>query len=180
MWEEFVFTTTYQAVTGIIAVCGFVLSLVQFISRRREKRRNINFCIVEIRQSGRIFLLNYLSENRSSDSVSITSVQIIVGGKTYDMIYDPTVLLDEPNFSHNVIYREQSDKIPILLNPLITHGGYMAFDIPYEISKNIENPTLIIATTNGKPIKYTFCLNKTISIRRKAKPTRKCSFTPYS
>lgn len=172
---EFNFDSTfniYQIVSGTIGVVGFILSLIQFILRLHEKRRNIDFCIVRAEQQVHMFLLTYWAENKSTIPISIINAQLIFDSKAYDILYEPVISKEDPNSTQNPlsIYKENSDKTPVLLSPHITHGGYMAFKIPNEISKNIEKPTLIISTSVGKPIKYTFSLSKAVSIKKGAKP----------
>lgn len=172
MLKEITTTTIYQIVSGAIALAGFILSIMQFILRWYEKRRKINFCITDAKQHVHLFLLTYWAENKSSKLISIVNVQLFFDNRTYDIQYTPVIAQTDPNSPKKIplIYRESSDKIPILLSSYVTHGGYLAFKIPYEITKNIEKPTLIISTSVGKPIKYTFSLNKTVSIKKKAKP----------
>lgn len=164
--------TIYQIISGALGISGFILSLIQFILRQHEKYRNIDFCITGAKQHVHLFLLSYWAENKSSRLTSITDVQLLFDNKAYDIQYSPVIAQTDPNSSEGLpqTYGESPDKIPVLLNSYVAHGGCLAFKIPYEIAKNIEKPTLVISTSAGKPIKYTFSLNKTVSIKRGVKP----------
>jgi len=172
---EFNFDPTfniYQIVSGALGIGGFFMSLIQLVLRQHEKRRDIDFCIVRAEQQAHLFLLTYWAENKSTIPISIINVQLIFNGKAYDILYEPVISKTDPISTQNPpsIYKESSDKTPVLLSPHVAHGGYMAFKIPNEISKNIEKPTLVISTSVGKPIKYTFSLSKSVSIKKRARP----------
>lgn len=173
-WKDITFTTVYQIVSGVLALLGFTLSLIQFVLKCREKRRNIDFCIVNVEQQVDLFLLTYWADNKSTKPISILNVQLVYNKKSYNLIYAPIISRDIPNISDDKgIYNESSDKTPVLLYPNAAHGGILAFKISHEITKNIKNPTLVITTSVGKPITHTFILDQAISIKRNIKSSNR-------
>ena len=164
--------------TGVSAIIALIISITNFAYLYYTKKKKITvyfgktvlskYTIGVPDSNGNekemhIFKMHFRIDNRSQLPISITQIRILIDGVQYDS--EPRPYMAE-TFCEKT-GKEIQDKgvirtevLPIYLNSLASHSGYLAFLIPpntlsgHETTLNFQ-----ICTTRGKAIENTLALH---------------------
>lgn len=163
--------------TGIAAIAAFLISTVDFVYLYHTRRKRItiyfgkiivsNYTIKKndingIERDFHIVKIPFRVDNRSQLPISITRIGILIDGIKYDSEPRPHVA----EIHKQKMGKELDDKIvihtdvlPIYLDSLAAHFGYLAFLIPPNILSGREKAlNFQICTNRGKAVEKTFAL----------------------
>lgn len=161
-------TVLYKVITGIVALSGFILSLIQTIMRHKDQKRDLVFCIIKItktNQAKNTMLIRYRVDNRSSAPINITRIKLLIGDEEYLAHYVP-IFAEGYVCDNEMKYFKLTDTMPVNLAAYDSHGGYLAFQLPEEKQQNLERTaSLLISTSRGEPAKISLKLNEDNRIR---------------
>lgn len=165
---------SWQIISGIIGILGFILSVINLIHYFISRRVNLEIRIKEYgvlpaaKGMERVFV-HYQIDNKSQLPVSVTDMQLVIGNDLYTEDSNTHEILSYKHTigKETVTYQPTfNSHVPISLECLSSHADYLAFVIPPNILKNGEKElTFRIRTNRGKEMQRSFALNEAVTLR---------------
>lgn len=160
--------------TGIAAIFAFVISISNFISSIWAKRKRISIMFdgmyisdykIEVGSGMKVIAkIRYSVSNLSQLPISITRIRLIVRGQYIESEPRPYIaeeFIDSRagvSYNHDII---KTTVLPIRLDSLGAHFGYLAFLIPPDMLSGHETAlNFEICTNRGKAIQKSFSLHE--------------------
>lgn len=152
----------------IAGLLGFLISITTLIHLliTRRKRLTVNFGLNTNRDYfGKNYFIIYCRfDNLSELPISITRIQILIDNIPFDCYHRPLIVETSTYKEAGKVtdqYITYSDTIPINLNSLASHSGFLAFQVPQDkLLTDGKSLTFRICTNRGKAVQKTFELHE--------------------
>lgn len=162
----------WEIISGVIGILGFVISVAEGIYLFFKQKRHLTFSLETAYIKGmekKEVYIRYRVDNLSEQPISITRFQLIVNNKMYDANFIPQYAADSQfKRGQEVIFHEVigTDRLPINLDALESHGGYLSFLLHSDTPPDLETPlNFRVSTNRGKPFQMTLSQNGDFQIR---------------
>lgn len=171
----------WAVISGILGILGFIISLINLIQYLMSRRINLEIQIREctLRQYAKgqkKLTLHYRANNKSQLPISVTDIQLVLNGIEYTEDYNT----HEVNSYHHKAkgvdeyVPTYNEHLPINLECLHSHSGYLVFVIPEDNSPNLDKGlTFQIRTNRNKEVQKKVSLNEVVTLRSTL-PYQKC------
>lgn len=171
-----------KIITGLSAIFGLILSVINFFTLQRERMMNITIRFEKLaaeqwsfkykNEKVRVTKVAYHFINNSQLPISITRVCIRIGDRYFES--EPrSYIMERSEYKTNgtTISSEviTNDKLAKSLNSLAAKSGYLAFLIPIDLIDGTEKSLFFkICTNRGKPYEGSFILNEEVRLYNNA------------
>ena len=166
-------TDIWTIISGVLGFAGFIISLINLINHIKSQRVNLD--IVFLRYTSREYIngnkrlfVHYQVNNKSQLPISITDIRVLVNNKLYTEDYGTHIV-------HSSRYKDAdideyvptyNEHLPINLECLHSHCGYIVFSIPEDIFPNLDKGLIFeIRTNRNKVIQTRFSPNEVVTLR---------------
>ena len=160
-------------ISGILGIAGFLISLINIIHLFVSHKVNLEITMLEyayksgVQGKKRLFI-HYKLNNKSQLPISVTDIQLVLNGIEYTEDYNT----HEVNSYHHTAkgvdehVPTYNEHLPINLECLHSHSGYLVFVIPEDNSPNLDKGlTFQIRTNRNKEVQKKVSLNEVVTLR---------------
>lgn len=160
-------------ISGILGIAGFLISLINLINYFVSHKVNLEITMLEyayklgVQGKKRLFV-HYKLNNKSQLPISVTDIQLVLNGIEYTEDYNT----HEVNSYHHKAkgvdeyVPTYNEHLPINLECLHSHSGYLVFVISEDNSPNLDKGlTFQIRTNRNKEVQKKVSLNEVVTLR---------------
>ncbi len=163
----------WTIISGILGIAGFVISLINLIHYFISRRVHLEITFLEYAhrkyiEGNKRLLVHYQINNKSQLPISITNIQVEVNNTLYSENYDTHEILSYKHTAKDVneYIPTYNEHMPINLDCLHSHSGYLVFVIPEDDFPVIEKGLIFqIRTNRNKAIQMKFLPNEVVTVR---------------
>lgn len=156
-------------ISGILGILGFAISAINIISYFHSRRIHLEITFLEFAyrdyiDSQKRIIVHYRATNNSQLPISISNIRLNIGENFYYEDYNMHEILSYCKRSGKEIVERIStynEHLPINLDCLQSHSGYLVFVIPADNLPNLDKGlTFQIYTSRGTESKRIFLQNQ--------------------
>lgn len=163
----------WTIISGILGIAGFIISLINLIHYFISHRVHLEITFLEYAdrhyvKGNKRLLVHYQINNKSQLPVSITDIRVLVNNKLYTEDYDTHEILSYKHTGKDIneYVPTYNEHLPINLDCLHSHSGYIVFSIPEDVFPEIDKGlTFQIRTNRNKVIQTKFLPNELVKFR---------------
>lgn len=149
-------------ITLLIAILGFVMSLITWVKKFLTQRRKLSGKVLGIKSYEDVTFIYLLLENKSMLPISVTWIALRCGGESYPCTPLPVRIFEKVRRSRGEIIeikREYSTPMPITIGELGAVNALVFFEnlrqLPPDDATHLN---LQVCTNRGKPMQMTLLL----------------------
>lgn len=155
-------------ISGILGIAGFLISLINiihlFVSHKvKLEITMLEYTVREYTPDKKRLFVHYKLNNKSQLAISVTDIQLVLNGKEYTEDYNTHEVISYRN--GNKYVPTYNEHLPINLECLHAHSGYLVFVIPADICPNLDTGlSFQIRTNRNKEVQKKVLPNEVVML----------------